>query len=132
MARRAGLRGNPGTLKELSGKLRALPKTLAAEVAAKAAPEVTGLAQSAYDGGQTVYGDARPQGVDGAELDLVRTGTARAQIRFVAIGTQMRCVLGPKYARYLIGRYKILPVRALPTSWRMRLNEVVRRTRVDL
>ena len=131
MARRAGLRGNPGTLKELSGKLRALPKTLAAEVAAKAAPEITGLAQSAYDGGQTVYGDARPQGVDG-ELDLVATGTARAQIRFVAIGTQMRCVLGPKYARYLIGKYKILPIRALPASWRAKLGEVVAETKVKL
>lgn len=58
--------------------------------------------------------------MDGRELRLVRTGATRAALRFVAVGTVIRCVLGPRYARYLVGKYRILPSgqQAVPFRWR--------------
>jgi hypothetical protein len=40
-------------------------------------------------------------------------------MHFEAIGTVTRCVLGPPWARYLIGRYTILPNgdAYLPVAW---------------
>ncbi len=118
------LKGSPQTLKGLANALRAMPKTVAAEVARQGAPAITGLAQAAYDGGTTVYGDARPEGVNGP-LTLVKSGDARRGVKFVAVGTQLRCVLGEKYVRYLIGKYRVLPNIALPSSWKAELNRVV-------
>lgn len=126
MAKRAGLRGNPGLLKQLGRKLTDLPKTIQAEVAKRGAPAVTDLATSAFASGQTVYGDARPAGVGGNELSLVKSGAVRGSLRFVANGTQIRCTLGPKHMRFLVGKYKILPNNALPFRWRAKLAEIVR------
>lgn len=124
---KAGLRGNPGLLKQLGSRLTQLPKTVQAEVARQGAPVVTALAQGAFDAGQTVYGDPRPQGVDGGPLSLVKSGSVRGSLNFVATGTQMRCQLGPKHMRFLIGKYKILPNNALPFRWRAALNDVTKR-----
>lgn len=125
------LKGNPATLRDLRGKLKAFPRTLAAKVATESAPAITGLAQQAYDSGQTVYGAARPKGVDGQPLALERTGAARRDVRFTAIGTTVRCSLGPKYARYLVGKYQILPISALPAAWRAKLGEIVKKAGPD-
>ena len=124
---KAGLRGNPGLLKQLGRKLTELPKTLQAEVAREGAPVCTALAQGAFDSGQTVYGEARPQSVHGGSLSLVASGATRRSLTFVANGTQIRCQLGPKHMRYLIGRYRILPNNALPFLWRSKLAEIVKR-----
>jgi hypothetical protein len=126
MAHKAGLRGNPGLLRQLGSKLAQLPTTVRAEVARQAAPVVTALAQSAFDGGQTVYGDARPRGVDGEALDLHQTGAARASLTFTAVGTQIRSTTGPRYFKYLIGKYKVLPNNALPFRWRRALDDITK------
>lgn len=120
-----GLKGDVGKIKSFKAQLRALPITLAASVAEKAAPAMTELAAGAYDGGRTVYGDSRPKGEDGGTLDLVESGATRAQMRFVRVGTIVRCVLGPKYARFLIGKYRVLPNGALPAAWRQRLDTIL-------
>ena len=124
-----GLRGDLGTLRGIRMALRSFPKTLAVDVAKRAAPAMTELAQGAYDGGRNVYGDTRPASkVDGSPLDLVRTGATRAQVRFTAIGTRIICALGPPYAKYLVGRYKILPsgdLTAIPASWAERMRAIV-------
>ena len=127
MAKKAGLRGNPGLLAQLGRKLAELPTTVRAEVARQAAPIVTELAQSAFDGGQTVYGDVRPTGVNGDALDLKVTGSVRRSLGFVANGTQLRCTLGPRHMKFLIGKYKILPNNALPFRWRRVLDEITTR-----
>jgi len=124
---KAGLRGNPGLLKQLGAKLASLPKTVQAEVARQGAPVITALAQTAFDGGQTVYGDARPNGVGGDALSLVASGATRRSLAFAATGTQMRCTLGPRHMRYLVGKYKILPNNAIPFRWRAALSEIVQR-----
>lgn len=115
-----------GFIRDLQAKLRTFPITLAQEVAGKAAPALTDLAQATFDGGQNVYGDARPPGVDGQALTLRKSGEAEAAVSFAATGTQVRTPPFPRYMRYLIGRYGILPNgrAAIPAAWRVKLDEI--------
>jgi hypothetical protein len=69
------------------------------------------------------------EGSDADQVSLVRTGKTRDQLRFVVNGTIIRCALGPRYAKYLIGKYKILPIgdrTAMPANWTRALDELVR------
>jgi hypothetical protein len=86
---------------------------------------MTELTRAAYDGGRTVYGEARPPAVDGGTLTLHKSGATARDLRFEAIGTVIRCKLGPRWARYLIGKYAILPNGALPAAWSKRLGDLV-------
>jgi hypothetical protein len=64
----------------------------------------------------------------GEQLTLNRTGDTRRDLRFVVNGTIIRCALGPKYAKYLIGKYKILPIgdrTSMPVAWVRAMNELV-------
>lgn len=115
----AGLR----SLQSLKRALTKLPITSVARIAARAAPAMTELAASAYDAGKTVYGSARPRGVAG-ELDLVKTGASRRAMRFNATGRDIRTAQLPRYTRYLIGKYDVLPNGPLPLAWRERLREI--------
>lgn len=119
------LKGNPENLRAFAKKLRTIGKVVAQRVATKVAPSITTLARSAYADGQTVYGDARPAGVHGNALSLVKSGATQAAMRFVSIGTKVRVQLGPRYARYLI-RYGILPNGALPFKWSQQIGEDAR------
>lgn len=122
----SGVKGNPRTLFELNRRIRKIPVVLAQEVAADVAPVLTSMAQSSYGGGQTVYGEARPSGVAGNALDLEVTGATRGDVRFVAIGTVVRAVLGTRWAKYLVGKYRILPMGAIPVAWSKRIAELAR------
>jgi hypothetical protein len=125
-----GLRGDLSSLKRMKQTLKDLPRTVAVDVAKRAAPALTDLTQEAFSGGRNVYGDARPVSkVDGSALTLERTGATKGQLRFVQVGTIVRCVLGPKYARYLIGRYGVLPNGSLPVGWSVKLGEIVKATK---
>lgn len=125
------LRGDLSSLKRMKASIRALPASLAHEVTKNAAPAMTDLTQQAFASNQNVYGEARPGStVDGHALSLNRTGTVASALKFVANGTVLRCVLGPKYARYLIGKYGILPNGALPTAWSRKLSNIVHETKV--
>jgi hypothetical protein len=122
----SGLRGNPQRLAELARKLKAIPVRVAQDVAARVAPTITGKAQAAFAAGQTVYGDARPTGVRGNVLDLFETGATASRLKFVAVGTVVRCVLPTRHAKYLIGKYRILPMGRLPVSWSQAIGETTR------
>lgn len=104
-------------LREMRARLVRLPHVQEA-VADKAAPAVTDLAGQAFDAGRSVYGEAYAPNKDGSTRTLRRTGNLRAQVRFVRLGTKIRCVLGVKYAKYHI-KNGILPRggAALPTTW---------------
>lgn len=104
-----------------------MPLSLAHEVAFRAAPVLTTAAAASFDAGRTVYGDARNQGVKGGALTLVRSGDTRRTVKFVSNGRIVRCVLGTPYAKYLIGRYGILPNgnAAMPHAWRTSLDGIV-------
>lgn len=128
-----GLKGSIGTLQALKQNLRALPTTVAASVAERAAPAMTGLTQEAFASGQSVYGDARPAStVDGHALTLHKSGRAQTGLRFVSVGTIVRCVFSERYVRYLIGKYGVLPNGGLPSKWRERLGQLVSETKVAL
>jgi hypothetical protein len=114
------------SIKDLKATMRALPKTLAIDVARRAAPAMTGLTVQAFNSARTVYNEARPSGVDGGQLTLVKSGRTRDALRFISVGTIVRCVLPTKWARFLIGKYGVLPNGALPVAWSRRLTEVVK------
>jgi len=130
----AGLKGDLSSLKRLKANLRALPLSIAHDVSQRAAPAMTDLTQQAFTSKRNVYGEARPLSTQAGhkQLTLHRTGAVQAALRFVANGTVLRCVIGPNYARYLIGKYGILPNGALPASWSRRLGEIVDTTKVQL
>lgn len=79
------------------------------------------LAGGAYDSGQTVYGKSRPRGVDGQALSLEQTGASRRAVEFRATGRDIRTAPLPRYTRYLIGKYDVLPNGPLPAAWRERM-----------
>jgi hypothetical protein len=129
----AGLRGDLSSLKRLKANLRALPVSISHEVTKQGAPAITDLTQQAFSSNRNVYGDARPASkVTGKPLTLHRTGAVQGALRFVASGTILRCVLGPKYSRFLIGKYGVLPNGALPSSWSRKLGEIVSATKAKL
>jgi hypothetical protein len=124
------IRGDLSSIKKLKARIRDLPRTVAHDVAQKAAPEMTGLTKAAFSSGRSVYGESRPAGADGQRLTLEKTGAVSSQLGFKATGTVVRCVLGPSYAKYLIGKYGILPNGARPAEWSRKLTELVRATKV--
>lgn len=129
---RANIRTGNAALGGLKSRLRALPVTLAHAIAQRAAPALAGLATGAYDGGRTVYGESRPTGVNGQPLDLEETGATRRTVNFSASGRIVRAALGTPYARYLIGKYRILPNGPLPVGWKQRIDDIVHTTKTDL
>lgn len=107
--------------------LRVQPRTLAFAAAKRIAPQITGMAQESYDNGQTVYGDARLEGVKGP-LSLYDTGDTRSKMRFVATGSIVSCFLGTTYAKYLIGKYRILPIgdrTKIPVAWDRAVRRII-------
>jgi hypothetical protein len=125
----AGLKGDISSLRALKSRIKNLPLSVAHDVAQRAAPVLTSATREAFDSGRSVYGEPRPLGVDGQALDLRRTGATAAQLRFVSNGTIVRVELGPSYARYLIGKYGILPNGALPADWSKKLGVLVHETK---
>jgi len=126
MARRGVtlLAGSP-TMRDLARKIESLPRTVTYDIAQRVAPDMTSLASGAWGSGRDVYGASRRPGVDGRALTLVRTGTARALARFVAAGSLVRSSIGPRYAKYLIGRYRVLPLsRTIPPAWAQAIDTV--------
>lgn len=123
------LKGDLSTLKKMKASLRALPRSVAHQVAQKGAPKLTELTREAFNGNRNVYGDARPAGADGQPLTLVKTGATQAYLKFTANGSIIRAVLGTPYAKYLIGKYGVLPNGAMPVKWSRALAEIVKTAR---
>jgi hypothetical protein len=119
MARKSGLRPNT-TIRDLKAALAYMPRAVSVEVAAAVAPEITRMAQESYDSGVDVYGVARKAGVNGQPLDLYETGSVRRDMKFTALDTRVSCTIGPNHARFLIGKYRILPIgdrSPVPATW---------------
>lgn len=114
------------SIAHLRGYLKRTPTTVAAEVAREVAPIISGRTRASFGDGRTVYDDPRPTSVvNGEPLTLRETGTVRDQLGFTADGTQMRAVLGPDYAGYLVGKYEILPNKQIPPRWQPLIRERV-------
>jgi hypothetical protein len=102
------------SLKDLAAKLRTLPKTVAIKVPEKVAPSITGLGQSTFAQSEDAYGVPWAPAVDGSEVTLVDTGALRRTLRYVPIGTRLRCALGVPYAKYQIGKRPVFPRQGAP------------------
>lgn len=126
------VRGDFSTFNRLKKNLRALPLSLAHDVSQRAAPAMTSLATSAYNSGRTVYDAPRSPSVNGGPLRLHRTGDTEKTLRFKADGRIVRCVLGTRYAKYLIGKYGVLPSGRIPARWQARLVDLVAEAKVTL
>lgn len=113
------------SLNRLRASIRELPLRLRSAVAKDAEGVLTNLMQDEFAAGRTVYDTPRPLGVKGNRLSLVKTGKTKSALHFVAIGTIVRAQLGTRYAKYLIGKYQIMPQR-LPVAWQMKLEQFVR------
>lgn len=121
-----GLVGNVGKLRDLRRRLTELPKVVAVNVAKAVAPKLTGTALADFAAGRTAYGEARPLGKKGNALTLVQSGATQALMRFVSVGTLVRVALATRYAKYLVGKYKILPGAKLPAAWSRDIGDTAR------
>lgn len=119
------------SINALKNALKQLPITATARIAARAAPAMSGLAGDAYDSDRTVYGTARPQSVNGGPLSLKKTGASREAMAFIATGRDIRTRILPRYTKYLIGKYDVLPNGPLPPLWRETLTDLAARVLYD-
>lgn len=113
----AGLKGDLSKLRRLEQSLRELPRVVAIKVAAAAADKITELARQTFGAGENAFGDTWHPGKEGQHVTLRRSGAIAAGVRYVAIGTRLRAQLGPRYAKYQVGKRPIFPRSALPASW---------------
>jgi hypothetical protein len=104
----SGLRGDLGKLRGIEKAIRTIPTVVAQKVATAAAATITSFARETFAAGQNAYGDTWEPGADGNPVTLRKTGRL-GSFAYVAIGTKLRAQLGPKYARYQVGRRPILP-----------------------
>lgn len=119
-------KGGPlASLGRLRRALAELPVTVAHDVARRAQSELDALTQQAWDAGRDVHGNPRKEGADGSALDLRDSGALRGGLEFVAIGSQVRARLNQPYARYVIGRYGVLPSGHMPIDWQLALERLV-------
>ena len=121
------MKGNPKNLQDFAKKLRDLPTTAVNKIPPKWAPGLTAREQSAYASGTTVYGEGRPSGKNGP-LTLVQSGATQSFTKFIVSysGKGVKCSLGTPYAKYLVGKYKILPIgsSAIPFEWAAFIKQV--------
>lgn len=112
-------------LKNFAASLRKLTDVATAQAIAKrVAPELTRLAGASFDARETPYGDAWAPGHDGNDVTLVKSGALRSKLTFAAIGTRVRAVLSVPYARYQIGKRRILPTAVMPATWQEAMREI--------
>ena len=120
------VKGPPtNNLRQYNKRLQTFPRVAAIDMAKRAVPIISRMAQGSFDAGLDVYDAARRLGVHGNALSLVDTGKARASLLFTSDGgTKIRAVLAARWVKYIIGKYKILPIgnAALPAKWQLALN----------
>jgi hypothetical protein len=125
-----GLSRGITSINRLKAAIKELPLRIRHAVANDAAEILSARMRESFDAGQTVYSTPRPLSVDGKPLTLVKTGKTKGQLFFVAIGTILRAQMPTRYAKYLVGKYKVMP-QSLPVAWRGELEQLVREYRED-
>ena len=114
------LTGNPQKLRDIGKNLGNVAQVTRLKIAARVAPAITGLALASFASGEAPTGEPWRPGADGFDVTLVESGSLRAGLRFVAVGARVRAVLGVRYAKYQVGRRRVLPApgQQMPASWR--------------
>lgn len=128
------LKGNVNDLSKLSKRLKGVPLVVVHDVANRAAPTISEKARNAFTAGVTVYGNPRPRSVDNEPLSLYKTGATFSKLRFTVTGTIIRCDISHagRHAKYLIGKYRILPMGRMPVAWTQAIRQIVQSVRVSL
>jgi hypothetical protein len=124
------VRGDFSKLRKIEQTVRDLPRVVGVKVATAIAQTITGLARKTFDAGENAYGDTWQPGAHGQKVTLRRSG-ALARFSYVATGTRLRSALGPRWARFQVGKRGILPRSKLPIAYvqalRAKTNEVIQR-----
>lgn len=120
----AGLRGDLSRIRALERSIRELPRVVGAKVAAAAADQITAMNRATFAAGRNAYGDPWLPGTDGQPVDLKETGALAASIAYRSAGTRLRAHLGPRYAKYVVGKRPVLPTGRLP----LKMSEALRVT----
>ena len=124
------------------------PIAIQAEIARRVAAEITSKALASWDAHESVYGDPRTHHAGkgrkfkgrkyhgrssgghrkgSGDLSLILTGKTRSMLRFTSDGgRKIRASLGTRYAKYLIGKYGILPCgnAAMPVAWQAAIRSI--------
>jgi hypothetical protein len=121
------VRRRGASLDDIRNRIKTIGVRAAIETAARGADSLTTQALSDFDSGRNAYGDPRPLGTRGP-VTLVRTGRLRGLFGFASSGTRLRVVLNTPYAKYMVGRFGILPAgrSAIPARWRDLLQQALR------
>lgn len=122
------------SLARLRAAIRDLPLKIQESVATDAAGYLDIETRADFAAGRTVYDTPRPLGIGkktiGKPLTLVKSKRTRDNLGVTAVGRIVRAALGTPYAKYLVGKYQVLP-QTLPASWQEYLNNLVREYRED-
>jgi hypothetical protein len=124
------MRGDLSKLRALERNLRDLPRVVGAKVAIATAQTITDLARKTFAAGENAFADTWAPGMHGQKVTLRKSG-ALARFSYVAVGTRLRAALGPRYARYQVGKRPVFPRSRLPVAYvqalRAKSNEVIQR-----
>lgn len=122
----SGLVGNPRTIKKFAQSLQVVSTRAAMRIAAKSAPVITDAAQASFAARTDPYGQPWREGKDGKPVDLFETGKLRRGLAFYAIGRRIIAKLGTKYAKFQVGKRRVLPPggRPLPVAWSQALADI--------
>lgn len=110
-------RADVASIRRLEKSLKEIPRTVAIKIAASTASLITDLARKTFAQSQNAYGDPWLPGMRGQTVTLVRTGKLARAIQYVAVGTKLRARLGPKHAKYQVGKRPVLPRGKLPIAY---------------
>lgn len=107
------------SIRRFSDDLRRLPERLAHEVAEAAAPELTKLSQANFNASENPYGVPWDPSIEGEKVTLRQTGLLARTLVYKPIGRKLRMQLGPRYAKYQVGKRRVAPTQgaALPPEW---------------
>lgn len=107
------------TMARIYSVLGRISVATAMRAAERIAPTLTTMAKASFDASETPYGTPWAPGADGQRVTMRRSGALAKGLTFAAVGARVRAVLGVPYAKYQIGRRRILPAggATVPQSW---------------
>lgn len=99
---------------------------VAEDIAAQVAPVISKISQETFAARTNPYGVPWAPAVDGSEVTLDKTGALKAAIQYKSFGQKLRCVLGPKYAKYQVGKRHVFPPRGglLPPAYQQKIHKI--------
>lgn len=123
---RSQVKGSPNHLNRFRASLRDMSEKAAMHAAKRARAFLTYQAKQSYAAGVNVFDQSRPEGVNGNHLTLIKTTDTIQSFEFGGEGTVVKVKLGTPYAKYLVGKYVILPIFTIPSKWMAALRQFAR------